>query len=67
MDSAPFHSRYQQPLPLELPTFLFSHHPTTITAHTNPSGLVFFWPLVWVHAGLWGGLRTAETGVRGGK
>ena len=31
---------------------------STITAHTNPSGLVFFCLQVWVHAGLWGVLRT---------
>ena len=41
--------------------------PTTITAHTNPSGLVFFCLQVWVHAGLWGGLRTAERMAQGGK
>jgi hypothetical protein len=39
----------------------------TNTANTNPSGLVFFCLQVWVHAGLWGVLRTVETGVRGGK
>ena len=38
-----------------------------VTAHTNPSGLVFFCLQVWVHAGLWGVVRTAETEVRGGK
>ena len=38
-----------------------------VTAHTNLSGLVFFCVHVWVHAGLWGVVRTAETEVRGGK
>ena len=38
-----------------------------VTAHTNLSGLVFFCVHVWVHADLWGVLRTVETGVRGGK
>ena len=30
-------------------------------------GWYFFCLQVWVHAGLWGVVRTAETGVRGGK
>ena len=38
-----------------------------VTAHTNPSGLVFFCLQLWVHAGLWGALRTVETVVRDGK
>ena len=35
-------SRYQQPYLFELQIFLLRPHPTTSTAHTNPSGLVFF-------------------------
>ncbi len=40
---------------------------STNTAHTNPSGLVFFCLQIWVHAGLRGVLRTAETEVQHSK
>ncbi|MFY9138830.1 hypothetical protein, partial [Zwartia sp.] len=57
----------QLPKPFALLIFSLSSHPTTITAHTNPSGLVFFCLQVWVHAGLWRLLRTVETMGQGGK